>query len=115
MGSSGPRQCAQIATGAGAYSAPQLRQRSGRAVSGRVLGAAGPAGPAGPAIAVSCSAIGPPQQKSPGNRGRGRSLFSSCLTWQQYAANHHEASIVTDKMTPAAAPVKPGRVNPQAR
>src|SRR6266513_2672446 len=28
-------------------------------------------------------------KKSPGNERRGRSLFSPCLTWRQYAANHH--------------------------
>ena len=51
-----------IAVGAAARSAPQLRQRSGRAVSG------------GEAMVVG---ICEPQQKNPGNNCRGRSLFST--------------------------------------
>src|SRR2546425_13146407 len=61
-GSRGPRQFSQIAVGAAARSVPQLRQRSGRAVSG------------GEAMGVG---MWEPQQKKPGNNCRGGALFST--------------------------------------
>src|SRR5213076_1113093 len=69
-GSSGPRHSSQTAIGAGARSAPQARQRSGRAVSG------------GETMADGVASI---------------RFLAPCLTWRQYAPNHHESSIVNRK------------------
>src|SRR2546429_8199222 len=33
--------------------------------------------------------------KNPGNGRRGRSLLAPCFTWRQYAAKHHETSVVS--------------------
>src|SRR5438094_1754952 len=70
-GSGGPRHCPQMAVGAGARSAPQARQRSGRAVSG------------GETMADGVASI---------------RFLAPCLTWRQYAPNHHESSIVNRKI-----------------
>ena len=36
----------------------------------------------------------PQEQQSPGSARRGRRFLAPCLTWRQYAANHHATSIV---------------------
>jgi len=45
--------------------------------------------------AVVVAAIDLPQQKNPGeNNAAGGRFLALCLTWRQYAANHHETSII---------------------
>src|SRR3989454_7982725 len=38
------------------------------------------------------------KQKSPGNNAAGGRFLAPCLTWRQYAANHHVTSIVARKI-----------------
>src|SRR5439155_18135713 len=64
-GSSGPRHCSQIETGPAARSAPQLRQRSGRALS-----------KAREATGAVVDVI-ETSTKCPDDQRRGRSLFST--------------------------------------
>src|SRR5207247_9919510 len=81
-GSSGPRHASQIATGAAWRSAPQLRQRSGRAASEsrRVTGAA--------VMVIETS-----NKKTRATNAAGGRFLAPCLTWRQYAANHHGTSL----------------------
>src|SRR3989454_7921177 len=81
-GSSGPRHSSQIASGAAGRSAPQLRQRSGRAVSG------------GEAMVAGIVSL---NRKTRATTAAGGRFLAPCLTWRQYAANHHETSVVGRK------------------
>src|SRR5207237_9914142 len=75
---SGPRHCSQIETGPAARSAPQLRQRRGRAVSeDRVV------------IGAAVDVIETSTKKAPAMNAAGDRFLAPCLTWRQYAANHH--------------------------
>src|SRR5437016_113388 len=75
---SSPKAAAALIAAA-ARSVPRPRQRSGRAVSG------------GEAMVAGISSL---NKKTRATTAAGGRFLAPCLTWRQYAAKHHESSII---------------------